>query len=61
MISDFFYPNVGGVEGHIYELSQCLLKMGHHVVIITHAYGENNTFSRQGVRYLENYLKVGKF
>lgn len=53
MISDFFYPNVGGVENHIFQLSQCLLARGHHVVVATHAYGE-----RTGVRYLTNGLKV---
>jgi hypothetical protein len=31
MISDFFYPNFGGVENHIYQLSQCLLSQGHKV------------------------------
>ena len=31
MVSDFFYPNFGGVENHIYYLSQCLLQRGHKV------------------------------
>lgn len=31
MVSDFFYPNMGGVESHIYQLSQCLLQRGHKV------------------------------
>lgn len=31
MVSDFFYPNTGGVESHIYQLSQCLLARGHKV------------------------------
>jgi hypothetical protein len=31
MVSDFFYPNFGGVENHIYQLSQCLLSQGHKV------------------------------
>jgi phosphatidylinositol N-acetylglucosaminyltransferase subunit A len=53
MVSDFFYPNVGGVENHVYMLSQCLLNTGHHVVIVTHAHGD-----RTGVRYLTNGLKV---
>lgn len=53
MVTDFFYPNVGGVENHVYMLSQCLMNSGHHVVIVTHAYGE-----RTGVRYLTNGLKV---
>lgn len=54
MVSDFFHPNTGGVETHIYQLSQCLLARGHAVVVLTHAYGP----SHQGVRYLTNGLKV---
>lgn len=38
MASDFFYPNMGGVENHLYHLSKCLIDRGHTVVIITHAY-----------------------
>ncbi|XP_020317354.1 phosphatidylinositol N-acetylglucosaminyltransferase subunit A [Oncorhynchus kisutch] len=53
MVSDFFYPNMGGVESHIYQLSQCLIEKGHKVVIATHTYG-----CRKGVRYLTNGLKV---
>uniref|UniRef100_A0A0D9WXJ5 phosphatidylinositol N-acetylglucosaminyltransferase n=1 Tax=Leersia perrieri TaxID=77586 RepID=A0A0D9WXJ5_9ORYZ len=53
MVSDFFFPNFGGVESHIYYLSQCLLKLGHKVVVMTHAYG-----SRSGVRYVTGGLKV---
>ena len=34
MVSDFFYPNCGGVEGHIYQLSQCLLQRGQQVCVI---------------------------
>ena len=53
MVSDFFFPNNGGVEEHIYNLSQCLLLKGHKVTLITHSY--NN---RKGVRYMTNGLKV---
>lgn len=53
MVSDFFYPNMGGVEEHIFNLSQCLLDQGHKVVIMTHSYG-----NRIGVRYMTNGLKV---
>ncbi|XP_062015723.1 phosphatidylinositol N-acetylglucosaminyltransferase subunit A [Rosa rugosa] len=53
MVSDFFYPNFGGVENHIYYLSQCLLKLGHKVVVMTHAYQ-----NRSGVRYMTGGLKV---
>ncbi len=44
---------MGGVENHIYYLSQCLIKLGHRVVIVTHTYGD-----RQGIRHLPNDLKV---
>lgn len=53
MASDFFYPNMGGVEEHIFNLSQCLLKNGHKVIIITHSYGD-----RKGIRYMTSGLKV---
>ncbi|KAG8372251.1 hypothetical protein BUALT_Bualt12G0047000 [Buddleja alternifolia] len=53
MVSDFFFPNFGGVENHIYYLSQCLIKLGHKVVVMTHAYT-----NRSGVRYMTGGLKV---
>lgn len=34
MVSDFFHPNVGGVENHIYMLSVTLMRMGHKVTLI---------------------------
>ncbi|KAL6944914.1 hypothetical protein ACO0QE_002356 [Hanseniaspora vineae] len=53
MVCDFFYPQLGGVEFHIYHLSQKLISLGHNVVILTHSYGK-----RRGVRYLNKGLKV---
>ncbi|KAF8941362.1 Phosphatidylinositol N-acetylglucosaminyltransferase gpi3 subunit [Haplosporangium gracile] len=53
MVSDFFYPNAGGVESHLYHISQRLIQRGHKVVIITHVYG-----GRSGIRCLTNGLKV---
>ena len=53
MICDFFYPNFGGVENHIYYLSQGLAALGHRVIILTHTYTD-----RQGVRFLPNSVKV---
>ncbi|XP_015787298.1 N-acetylglucosaminyl-phosphatidylinositol biosynthetic protein [Tetranychus urticae] len=53
MISDFFYPNSGGVESHIFQLSQCLINYGHKVVVLTHSYG-----CRKGIRIMSRGLKV---
>ncbi|KAF5299052.1 hypothetical protein FQA39_LY11598 [Lamprigera yunnana] len=53
MMSDFFYPNMGGVEEHIFNLSQCLIANGNKVFVITHSYE-----SRVGIRYMTNGLKV---
>lgn len=53
MVCDFFYPSSGGVESHVHVLAQCLLRLGHKVIVITHQYG-----SRRGVRWLDGGLKV---
>ena len=56
MASDFFYPNVGGVENHIYELGARLVARGHKVVVLTRSYGA--THGRSGVRLLRTGVKV---
>jgi phosphatidylinositol glycan class A protein len=53
MVCDFFYPQPGGVEFHIYHLAQQLIARGHNVVVITHSYKD-----RRGIRYLTNGLRV---
>lgn len=50
MISDYFYPRLGGVENHILNLSKELRKIGHEIVIITNA---NTGIS--GVHYIEGF------
>ncbi|KAG1819341.1 glycosyltransferase family 4 protein [Suillus variegatus] len=54
MISDFFHPNVGGVENHIFMLSANLIRRGHKVIVITHSHPPD----RVGVRWLLPGLKV---
>ncbi|GJE86608.1 glycosyltransferase family 4 protein [Phanerochaete sordida] len=54
MVCDFFLPNVGGVENHIYMLSANLIQRGHKVIVITHSHPP----SRVGVRWLIPGLKV---
>ena len=72
LVSDFFYPRLGGVEMHIYSLAQCLIAQGHKVIVVTHAYQTKSTSTststndkgkrakskRTGVRYLPGPLKV---
>jgi phosphatidylinositol N-acetylglucosaminyltransferase subunit A len=54
LVSDFFYPGLGGVEMHIYQLGQCLMERGHKVVVMSNMYNKE----RVGVRYMTNGLKV---
>ena len=74
MVCDFFYPRLGGVEMHIWSLSYHLIKLGHKVIVITHAYNcpdvqtsssndgsdfyKKKKSKRTGVRYLPGGLKV---
>jgi phosphatidylinositol glycan class A protein len=71
MVCDFFYPRLGGVENHIWSLSHSLLRLGHKVIVITHAYNCSDAevvggdygltrrkSQRTGVRYLPGGLKV---
>lgn len=53
MVCDFFYPRMGGVEMHIWSLSQHLIRLGHKVIVVTHSYD-----NRKGVRYMQENLKV---
>lgn len=53
MISDFFYPRLGGVEVSIYQLSCSLIRRGIKVIVITRAYK-----NRQIIRYMGNGVKV---
>ncbi len=53
MVSDFFYPRLGGVEVSIYQLSCSLIRRGIKVIVITRSF-EN----RQIIRYMGNGVKV---
>ncbi|KAF4563701.1 hypothetical protein EYR36_002940 [Pleurotus pulmonarius] len=71
MISDFFYPVVGGVENHIYMLSANLIQRGHKVpyileiqAILTMTQAQvivithSHPPDRVGIRWLSPSLKV---
>jgi len=40
LVSDFFVPNLGGVEMHMYNVGQCLIELGHKVVVLTTSYAD---------------------
>ncbi|KAI9184089.1 Phosphatidylinositol N-acetylglucosaminyltransferase GPI3 subunit [Blastocladiella emersonii ATCC 22665] len=68
LVSDFFFPNVGGIESHLYCIAQELIQLGHKVVILTHTYSREDVSgdrlpdgtptTRAGIRWLTNGLKV---
>ncbi|CBK21841.2 uncharacterized protein [Blastocystis hominis] len=53
MVTEFFYPRCGGVEMHVFSISQALLKQGCHVIVITR--GDEH---HQGIEYFNKQLKV---
>ena len=53
LISDFFYPKVGGVEVHIYQLAVSLIRLGCRVTVLTH-----HRKDRQGIKYMGNGIKA---
>ena len=53
LISDFFYPKVGGVEVHIYQLAVSLIRLGCKVTVLTH-----HRKNRQGIKIMGNGIKV---
>lgn len=48
MVSDFFYPKLGGVEAHILNLSKELKKIGYNVIVIT-----KSVKTSKGIKYVE--------
>ena len=55
MTSEFFFPSVGGIENHIYSISQCLIKLGHKVTVLTQ---ERPSKGAYGIRYISPGIKV---
>lgn len=41
LVSDFFYPSLGGVEVHIKEMSKILKERVRKVIVVTHCYPPN--------------------
>src|SRR3989344_6924057 len=58
--SRLFYPHVGGVEKHVFEISKILLKKKHKVVVITEQYDEKLK-KQENFQGIEIYrIDVGK-
>ena len=53
LIHDFFYPRIGGVEVHIFQLACALLRLGCRVSVLAHHHKD-----RQGLRIMGNGIKV---
>ena len=45
-----FFPHIGGVEKHVYEVAKCLIKKGHEVTVITHNFDKK----QKKIEYLDN-------
>ncbi|MBA3927627.1 glycosyltransferase family 4 protein [Listeria rustica] len=42
MVSDDFYPKVGGIAAHVLEISRAISELGHQVVLLTKIYDPKN-------------------
>lgn len=42
MVSDDFYPSVGGIAAHVLEISRAISSLGHNVVLLTKIYDPKN-------------------
>lgn len=51
-LSRLFHPHIGGVEKHVYEISQRLIKKGHKITVITEKYdgGLDNSEMIDGIQ-----------
>ncbi len=54
-VSDFFYPNVGGVETHSYQLAKSLLKEDIDVHILTNS---KKDYTIDGIKVHRSYAKI---
>ncbi|CBY22622.1 unnamed protein product [Oikopleura dioica] len=59
LVSDYFYPKFGGVESHIIGLATGLLRLGLHVIVITHSYGNDDVEDETTISLTVYYLPVG--
>ncbi len=57
-LTRLYFPKIGGVEKHVYEISKRLLKKGHKIVIITENNGWEERENIDGIEIIR--INVGK-
>ena len=40
LVTEFYYPHLGGVTEHVHNLARTLIQLGHHAIVITSRMGE---------------------
>ncbi|KAI4291337.1 phosphatidylinositol N-acetylglucosaminyltransferase subunit A [Pancytospora philotis] len=56
LVTDYFYPNTGGIETHVRTIGEELCNAGHSVIVITHKYKHHEGLMQIGpllVYYLD--------
>ncbi|MBC2390774.1 glycosyltransferase family 4 protein [Listeria booriae] len=56
MVSDDFYPKVGGIAAHVLEISRSISELGHQVVLLTKIYDPKNELPEE--EYIGNIRVV---
>ncbi|MBC1474281.1 glycosyltransferase family 4 protein [Listeria grandensis] len=56
MVSDDFYPSVGGIAAHVLEISRAISSLGHNVVLLTKLYDPENNLPEE--EYIDNVRVV---
>ncbi|MEX0568778.1 MAG: glycosyltransferase, partial [Candidatus Njordarchaeota archaeon] len=52
LTTDFFWPEIGGVQTHVYDLARTAIKAGHRVTVITTVLSERKIEIREGIRVI---------
>jgi glycosyltransferase involved in cell wall biosynthesis len=58
--ANYFYPHVGGVEKHVFELSQELIKNGHAVTVVTQQFDKKLPKFEKHKNIVVHRMLVGK-
>lgn len=60
MVSDNYYPAIGGIPDHIYHLSEELRRRGHLVKVLTSSHGGKTMEAVDGTPDEEHVFRVGR-